>query len=181
MIWRWFRRLLVRWGMNGFSLSYSWELPTYYSVEAEKKVALQPDDAPELRTSRDLRHAHPELAKRFLRMKADFEHFHPKYQLIITCTYRSPEEQRRLYKQGRFGNGGQIITNCDGFNNKSDHNHYPSRALDLCITDGGKVAFWDEVLYYPIGKYAHNHGLKWGGEWKKFKDYPHVYLPDDVE
>lgn len=140
------------------------------SIEALKGVAL----------SRDIRTAHPELAKRFLELAASYKRMFPTRDLIITCAYRSPEEQQRLYKQGRFGNPGPIVTNCDGRKNLSNHNKFPSRALDVAVTDGGKTV-WDESCYYPLGVLAKECSLEWGGFWERFKDFPHFELPKDVE
>lgn len=52
---------------------------------------------------------------------------------------RLPEEQFELFKSGRILKGGIWIlvkpelwkTNCDGYKIISDHNHIPSRAMDL--------------------------------------------------
>ena len=138
-------------------------------IEALKSVAV----------SRDFRTGHPELVKRFLTLADSYKRMFPTRDLIVTCVYRSPDEQGRLFKQGRFGNPGNIVTNCDGRTKKSQHNYFPSRALDVAVSDGGKIV-WDEAHYYPLGVLAKECGLEWGGWWDGFKDIPHFQLPKSV-
>lgn len=141
---------------------------------------MMPRKAPKVAHSRSITHAHEELARRFKQLSEEFAMMCPERTLLITCVYRSPEEQRRLYKRGRFGSKEKIVTNCDGKDKKSNHNHFPSRAIDVCVLISGKPS-WDEMYYYPLGPLSTKHGLKWGGYWEKFQDYPHLELPDDVD
>ena len=99
---------------------------------------------------------------------------HPGHEALLTCTYRSPAEQRALYTKGRTA-PGQIVTNCDGLTTVSKHNHFPSLALDFCIVINGKVS-WDPAEYAPVGMFAKARGLVWGGDWAHLKDYPHLEL-----
>lgn len=118
----------------------------------------------------------------------------PDHTLIVTCTYRSPEEQFRLYQQGRRLVNGQwmidadpktsIVTQVDGQSRLSQHNYHPSRALDFAVLVGNKIT-WNEREYIAVGKIALSHGLRWGGDWDgnpvtkhTFYDYPHVELHD---
>lgn len=140
---------------------------------------LDPEKIPSVAVSRDIKHAHPVLAKRFLDVQTAYEADYPGRKLFISCSFRAPEEQRRLYAQGRTA-PGQIVTNCDGFQKKSNHNHFPARALDLAVSIGGKVS-WDEAHFYPLHEYCARYGLVWGGDWEKFKDYPHIELPKEVK
>lgn len=143
----------------------------------EKEIS--PEDLKSIKVSRDLKLAHPELVKQLTEAIASYRRMFPNRDVIITCVYRSPEEQNRLYKQGRFGNPGQILTNCDGFNKKSNHNKFPSRAVDVAITEGGKC-IWDEAVFWPLGNLAKQCGLVWGGSWAGFQDTPHFELSKDV-
>lgn len=119
--------------------------------------------------------ADSKLGQRFVVARAKFEVDHPEYHVIVTCTYRSPEEQAALYAQGRT-KPGPIVTQIDGVTKLSNHNHYPSRAIDFAVIKNGKVT-WDEAPYKLAGPYFVAEGLIWGGNWKSFKDYPHVELP----
>lgn len=136
------------------------------------------DKLPEVATSRDYKHCHPELIKRFIALTTDFSKQNPGRSLLVTCTYRSVEEQGRLYAQGRTAPGA-IVTNCDGKRNPSKHNVFPARAIDVCVLVGGKTT-WDEKDYWPIMSLAKKHNLIHGGTWIKFPDWPHVELPSDV-
>lgn len=138
-------------------------------------------------SSRDPRTGHPELVKRVQELVAAYERMFPGRTVIYTCFYRSIEEQKRLYKSGRFGNPGPILTKCDGVMKKSDHNPFPSRACDLAILVGGKTT-WKEEMYWPLGALAKACGLVWGGDWNgdgvhQMEDFdlPHVQLPKEVE
>jgi peptidoglycan L-alanyl-D-glutamate endopeptidase CwlK len=100
--------------------------------------------------------------------------------VVITDGFRSVEDQDRLYETGRT-TGGNIVTNAKG--GKSYHNY--GLAIDFALKtptgdviwdmqyDGNKngKADWTEVV--KIGKIL---GFQWGGDWAKFKDYPHLQM-----
>jgi len=94
------------------------------------------------------------------------------FTLIVTCGFRSNEEQNRLYQIGRRGIAGEKkVTNAQG--GQSNHNH--GSAVDFAFVVGGEIS-WDDKLYQNIGRWAKQVGLNWGGNWKSFKDFPHVEL-----
>lgn len=100
-------------------------------------------------------------------------------ELILTCTYRSIKEQQILYAQGRTTKG-RIVTWVDGVKKKSNHNYYPSRAIDVAVVVGGKIS-WAEDDYKPIGLLCREMGLVWGGYFKDGKkDMPHIELPENA-
>jgi peptidoglycan L-alanyl-D-glutamate endopeptidase CwlK len=125
--------------------------------------------------SRDLLDAHPGLGYVYRDLEREFDATHAGRSLIVTCTYRSPQEQQALYRQGRSA-PGPIVTQLDGVTHLSNHNHKPARALDVAVLVGGKVS-WDPAEYAPLGPLALKYGLVWGGSWPHFKDYPHLELP----
>lgn len=113
----------------------------------------------------------------------------------IACGHRTIEEQQELYKQGRSKPGSKV-TNVDGVKKKSQHNFYPSRAIDLYAYYNGK-AQWDELhlgiivghilsvadRLYRDGKISHK--LRSGGDWnmngiykydQTLNDFPHLEL-----
>lgn len=90
--------------------------------------------------------------------------------LLVTQGYRSSEEQNKLYAQGRTTKG-KIVTNAKGGQSK----HNTGQAVDLAFIVNGEVV-WTESLYKKIGVWAKIVGLKWGGDWKTFKDKPHVEI-----
>jgi peptidoglycan L-alanyl-D-glutamate endopeptidase CwlK len=129
-------------------------------------------------SSANLRDAEDKLAAAFCSARADYERDYPTKHLIVTCTHRSVEEQQELYSHGR-SKPGAIVTQVDGINHKSNHNYYPSRAIDFAIVLGGKIT-WQEDEYKLAGPYFKARGLIWGGDWKTFKDWPHVELPQET-
>lgn len=95
-----------------------------------------------------------------------------KYTLLVTNGYRSNEEQDKLYRIGRRGIPGEKkVTNAKG----GQSNHNTKDAIDFAFIINGEVS-WDEKLYQNIGRWAKVVGLKWGGNWKLFKDLPHVEI-----
>lgn len=93
------------------------------------------------------------------------------YQLIVTCGYRSNAAQTKLYAQGRT-TAGKVVTNAKA--GQSKHNH--KKAVDFAFVDDEGNISWDVKLYLKLGAWTKQVGLKWGGDWKRFKDYPHVEL-----
>lgn len=51
--------------------------------------------------SRRLDHLVPDVEYRAQLIKTDFEVRHPGYELLIYCTWRSPQDQARLFRQSR--------------------------------------------------------------------------------
>lgn len=87
---------------------------------------------------------------------------------------RTYAEQDALYKKGRFGNPGAVVTNARG--GQSNHNF--GIAWDIGVFRNGQY-LGDSPLYAEAAKSAMNAGipnLEWGGNWKKFKDLPHFQL-----
>lgn len=101
-------------------------------------------------------------------------------------TYRSFEEQAELYAQGRtklFDKDGKrlgIVTKAKP--GTSMHNY--GLAIDIVLVNG-KSPSWDIVKdfdkdgksdWMEVIDIFKTAGWLWGGDWK-FKDYPHVELP----
>lgn len=90
---------------------------------------------------------------------------------LITCGYRSNEEQRKLYEQGRT-RAGKIVTFAKP--GQSLHNH--KKAVDFAFLDKDGEIDWSDKHYKRLGVIAKFFGLKWGGDFRKFKDRPHVEI-----
>lgn len=101
---------------------------------------------------------------------------------IVTCTYRSDEEQTALYAQGRTVKGA-IVTNAKA--GESKHNAVTldglpaSKAFDIVIIKNGKPD-WDikNPDWKKAGMIGKSIGLEWAGDWTSFKEYPHFQLPE---
>jgi len=92
--------------------------------------------------------------------------------LIITSTYRSPEEQAVLYAQGRTA-PGKIVTKARP--GQSMHNY--RLAYDVVPLRNGKPVWGtsgeDATLWQKVGALGVAQGLEWAGSWKRFKEFPH--------
>lgn len=103
--------------------------------------------------------------------------------VIITDGYRSYTDQDQLYGQGRE-QPGKIVTHARG--GQSMHNF--GLAIDFALkTDSGKI-IWDieydgnnngESDWFEVAQIAKELGFSWGGDWKRFKDYPHLEMTFD--
>lgn len=134
--------------------------------------------------TRDINDAAKPIRENWETIKKEYELAEPGKQLIITCVHRSPEEQQELYAKGRIkGSDGKwviqdkakIVTNVDGKTVMGAHNYRPARAIDVAVKEKatGKV-IWVEKHYMAIGPIVRKLGLTWGGDWKSFKDLPHI-------
>lgn len=109
------------------------------------------------------------------------------YDFVIVQGLRSAEYQNKLYQKGR-STKGSIVTNCDGYIKKSNHQAKSDGfgyAIDFGIYDTTKDGNidWNSTQKYidvanhilEIGR-KHNLKLESGAFWKSFKDYPHIEL-----
>ncbi len=99
--------------------------------------------------------------------------------ILVTCTYRSGEEQNELYAQGRT-KPGRIITNARS--GQSKHNYTvdgkpAALAVDIVPMVAGKPVWGtqgeDLALWQQVGKIGEARGMGWAGNWKSFKEFPH--------
>ncbi len=85
-------------------------------------------------------------------------------------------EQNKLWQQGRV-TPGKIVTNANGIDKKSNHQVKADgwgHAVDLYFTTGDP--FGEDQPWARFGELCREAGLKWGGDWVRFKDRPHVEL-----
>lgn len=112
--------------------------------------------------------------------------------ILITCTYRSPQEQDRLYALGRTVKShvgpwddkhplGHVVTRAKG--GESEHNYMmadtpAALAFDIVPLLAGKPV-WNEdsLLWQQAGNVAIAVGLNWYGvPGAPFKEFPHMAL-----
>lgn len=124
--------------------------------------------------------AHPKIRQLLLEQYKEANNLLGKnVRLRFAYVYRTPQEQRALFLQR------PKVTNADSW--ESIHNYGLAFDIVLLIDkdnngtfetatwdtlkdfDGDKVADWMEVVNYFKSK-----GWVWGGDWKKFKDKPHL-------
>lgn len=129
--------------------------------------------------SRNIADLSPRLRSMYVRFDAALRE--AKIDFIVTCTYRSNDEQKALYNQGRTAYG-PIVTNAgpgQSLHNKTDERGKPcSEAFDIVIMKNGKPD-WDikNPSWKEAGKIGERIGLEWAGNWKSFREYPHFQLP----
>lgn len=105
--------------------------------------------------------------------------YHNGIYVQITSGFRSNAEQTRLYNQGRFGNGGNIVTNAKA--GQSIHNY--GLAIDYALANNSGIVHWnlnqdmnenDAKDWFEVAAIGKKLGFQWGGDWPDFRDYPHL-------
>ncbi|KXX70947.1 hypothetical protein AVL50_11205 [Flammeovirga sp. SJP92] len=95
----------------------------------------------------------------------------------FTDVLRSFETQRQLYAKGRTSPGPKVTYAKEG---RSYHNY--GLAVDIVLLRPDKSVSWDIDKdfdndnisdWLEIVSVFKEYGWKWGGDWSKFKDYPH--------
>lgn len=124
--------------------------------------------------SRNITDCVPQLQSAWKYAIGEWDRLYPALpKPILTCTYRSNEEQTKLYNQGRT-TPGKIVTQAKA--GQSKHNSNPSKAFDIAFKKDG-VVDWSVDLFKKFAAIIKPKGIKWGGDWKKgFIDYPHFEL-----
>lgn len=92
---------------------------------------------------------------------------------VVTCTYRSGEEQSALYAQGRT-KPGLIVTNA-----KAGQSFHQFRvALDLYPIVNGKPDLNGVALktWKAVAAVFKKYGFEWAWEWKSFREMPHFQM-----
>lgn len=92
---------------------------------------------------------------------------------ILTCTYRSNEEQADLYAKGRT-KPGKIVTQ---IKSGGKHNQSPAQAYDIGFKKMDGSLDWtgeNFKLFAAITKEKYPQ-VVWGGNWK-MKDMPHFEI-----
>ena len=101
-------------------------------------------------------------------------------EVVITDGFRSAADQDKLYEQGRT-TGGNIVTNAKG--GESYHNF--GLAIDFALETPSGDVIWDREYdrnengvadWTEVVQMAKALGFDWGGDWKGFKDYPHLEM-----
>ncbi|WP_034317375.1 M15 family metallopeptidase [Bacillus zhangzhouensis] len=91
----------------------------------------------------------------------------------ITSGYRSFAEQNKLYAKGRTSSGN-IVTNAKG--GQSNHNYGLAIDYVLLSADGKKALWTVNEKWRRVAQIGKALGFSWGGDWKSFKDYPHLEM-----
>lgn len=130
--------------------------------------------------SKDINDLHPELQKPcndfFDKSRED------GLDTFLIFTWRSPEDQDKIYAQGRTA-PGKIVTQLKG--DRSLHcftlNGQPAaKAFDFGLRDENNKYILDgsDHRYLQAGVIGKSLGLEWGGDWRSFKDYSHFQIKE---
>lgn len=128
--------------------------------------------------SRDLKDLHPEVRRMAEEFLASCKR--GGIDLLVTCTWRSLDEQAALYAQGRTA-PGKIVTRARP--GQSAHNFIlrgkpASLALDVVpIRNGKPVWAVADPVWRDVGLRGISVGLEWAGDWKAFREFPHFQHP----
>ena len=121
------------------------------------------------------------------------------YDCACIFGHRTPEQQHKLFEQGRTQIGGvwtvtspiDIVTQCDGFEILSAHNQFPSHAMDLAPCINGKIS-WDKCQCYHFNGFVTGvaemllhqgkmqHRIRSGADWDSDRDVNDQKLRDLV-
>lgn len=121
---------------------------------------------------------HPDLQPIYRKFAAEAKK--EGLDFILTCTWRSDQEQDELYASGRT-KPGKKLTNAKA--GQSAHNFVlggspAARAFDIVPMENGKC-MWDEgyPAWKPLGKIGMDLGLNWyGAPGAKFHEEPHFEM-----
>ena len=93
--------------------------------------------------------------------------------VLVTNTVRDREYQAYLYEQGRTRPGG-IVTNSPV---PTFHADTSGLAFDFCKNVKGHE-YDDKDFFREAAAIAKEMGFSWGGDWRSFKDLPHIQWDD---
>ncbi len=85
---------------------------------------------------------------------------------------RTYAEQNQLFRQGRYGNPGPIVTNVRG--GRSNHNFGIAWDIGIFTETGGYVT--EGAAYDRAAEAGMAETIEWGGDWVSFVDKPHYQL-----
>lgn len=129
-------------------------------------------------SSRKLTDLHPQMQSMVTRFLANARA--AGIDLLVTCTYRSNEEQAALYAIGRT-KPGRIVTNAKP--GRSTHNNTlngkpAALAVDVVpLRDGKPIWAASDPVWKRVGEIGEKVGLEWAGRWTTFREYPHFQHP----
>jgi peptidoglycan L-alanyl-D-glutamate endopeptidase CwlK len=121
--------------------------------------------------SRDIKDCVPILQEIWSQASQIYNEKYPDEPYVfLTCTHRTNAEQKELYAKGRTKPGG-IVTY---IKENGKHNSYPAKAFDVAFQKNKKCD-WNKIHFMRFAKIVKEltDEVKWGGDWKRFKDMPH--------
>lgn len=101
-------------------------------------------------------------------------------EVVITDGLRTFDDQETLFAMGRSVEGNKV-TNARG--GESYHNY--GLAIDYALRNSNGEIIWDtaydgngngEPDWTEVADIGKELGFDWGGDWKHFRDYPHLQM-----
>ena len=123
--------------------------------------------------SRDIKLLHPKLRRIVPEILAKCKA--AGLPVLVTQTLRTQAEQDALYWQGRT-TPGKIVTNVRWPNGA----HCWGVAFDFCRNVRGREYDDSDGFFAKVAAIAKPYGLRWGGDWTRFVDKPHLELEEFV-
>lgn len=123
--------------------------------------------------SRDIKLLHPKLRRIVPEILAKCKA--AGLPVLVTQTLRTQAEQDALYWQGRT-TPGKIVTNVRWPNGA----HCWGVAFDFCRNVRGREYDDSDGFFSKVAAIAKPYGLRWGGDWTRFVDKPHLELAEFV-
>jgi len=143
---------------------------------SEKKIEFiifMPEEPPVIKPTnkteiiKDLAILHPAFRNKVIKLL--YECKKAGIELKVVETYRTPERQNKLKKEG--------FSMLHGGRSKHQYNI----AVDVVPVKYGWYMWHDKELWQKVGKIGKAQGLIWGGDWKRFRDYPHFEYPISID
>jgi peptidoglycan L-alanyl-D-glutamate endopeptidase CwlK len=119
-----------------------------------------------MRMSRDINELEPHVAQ--LCRKFVAECAKNGVETLITCTYRSLEEQAALYAIGRTKPGNRVTNAKPGCSL-----HFYRVAFDFVPIIHGKCVWNNASLFTKCGIIGEKLGLEWAGRWTTYRERCH--------
>lgn len=123
--------------------------------------------------SRDIKLLHPKLRRIVPEILAKCKA--AGLPVLVTQTLRTQAEQDAMYWQGRT-TPGKIVTNVRWPNGA----HCWGVAFDFCRNVRGREYDDSDGFFAKVAAIAKPYGLRWGGDWTRFVDKPHLELEEFV-
>lgn len=104
--------------------------------------------------------------------------------VLIYCTYRSPQEQDECYAQGRTL-PGPIVTKARAWESWHQYRcawdaipYTPAHSPDWTYSDRNNDKIPDEPWWRVLVEEAQKLGIEWAGNWTTFKEFCHWQFPN---
>ncbi len=153
-------------GLSALALVVASQSKTVQS--AAKKIAFGVKD-PTDKVLATLASSFRPVAEEFVRLARE-----AGYPVVLTDGSRTMAEQAELYAQGRT-TAGKIVTNANA--GESPHNF--GLSIDFAFGDSlGRPTWPNDGPWAKVGQIGKDLGLVWGGDFRSFKDQPHLETAD---